>query len=212
MKHVWIYALSIAAKLRLVADCHVLQSIAVDKSEYPPGGYLVPKELFEQALDVIIPELKGEGDKFDRLNKIWDGLQKAGFAGQSAAVSRAERCELRSASGLSTGVTAPGLGQRGWCLSRGRRAQWEGVRCRDWGPVQVPSTRGFNISGGERLRWSVGALGWGNLCKLNWFLQLWVDENWNLWGKTASYPQNILDSILAASSGFSVLIVVFIHF
>lgn len=71
MKHVWIYALSIAAKLRLVADCHVLQSIAVDKSEYPPGGYLVPKELFEQALDVIIPELKGEGDKFDRLNKIW---------------------------------------------------------------------------------------------------------------------------------------------
>lgn len=104
--------MSIAAKLRLVADCHVLQSIAVDKSEYPPGGYLVPKELFEQALDVIIPELKGEGDKFDRLNKIWDGLQKAGFAGQSAAVSRAECCELRSASGLSTGVIAPGLGQR----------------------------------------------------------------------------------------------------
>lgn len=98
--------------MRLVADCHVLQSIAVDKSEYPPGGYLVPKELFEQALDVIIPELNGEGDKFDRLNKIWDGLQKAGFAGQSAAVSRAERRELRSASGLSTGVTAPGLGQR----------------------------------------------------------------------------------------------------
>ena len=165
MKHVSIYALSIAAKLRLVADCHVLQSIAVDKSKYPPGGYLVPKELFEQALDVIIPSWRGRGTSLTGSTRFGTACRRLD--------SQVNPLLYPGPNAVNYGQRqAPGLGQRDWCLSCG---------CRDWEPLQVPSTHGFNISGGDRLRWSVGALGWGNLCKLNWFLQLGVDENRKLW-------------------------------